>query len=203
MEKEILEEKIISEKQFLRLQNDFSKQQNDYLLIKEKTKKLYNSYKVLDNILKEKDKQYKVLDNILKEKDKQYKEVLEVIDKQKQIIKEKEIEIENLNKLNLISNKNSSQKIFIGQQNEINIEKDKKINELMLLCNEFEERLNSQDEFVKKYEEVIEEYKKQLMKSNSEKNLLIKTLQEQKQHINLITRKNKELTNELSNYKKD
>jgi chromosome segregation ATPase len=120
------------------------------------------------------------------------------------IIEKKDLEINELsNTYNKKTAMFEQHKVLIG-------EKDKKINELQNLCNEFESRLNSQDGLMKSYEDVLDQYKVQIMQSYKESQQMIYTLQEQKKQITLLTRKNKQLTeelqfinNEIKRYKKD
>lgn len=177
-----INEYIHLENKLDKINNEFEIQKKDYEILKRKARKI--------------SKNYKIIDNLLKQKDIEAKKLFDKVNEQKALIIEKEKELNELMKTQVKG-------VFIDQKNILSVEKDKKIMELMDLCNEFEERLNSQDLLVANYEDIIKEYKVQLTKKNIENNFLHKKVKEQEHELIVVIRKNKSLIEELKIYKKD
>jgi hypothetical protein len=171
------------ERNYKELSHNFSVQKVDYEVLQTKLKKAINNNKVIEIELKKKNIKYANLVNVIAE--------------QKEILIQKEKELEHIMKTNLIEGK------FVGQQTTLIEEKDKKILELMTLCNEFERNLDVQDAFILKFKDIIANYKQEIARINLEKKLLVQSLKQKDNRISELINMNKILEVELNNYKKD
>lgn len=178
-----VDEYLELERNYKELSHNFSVQKVDYEVLQTKLKKAINNNKVIEIELKKKNIKYANLVNVIAE--------------QKEILIQKEKELEHIMKTNLIEGK------FVGQQTTLIEEKDKKILELMTLCNEFERNLDVQDAFILKFKDIIANYKQEIARINLEKKLLVQSLKQKDNRISELINMNKILEVELNNYKKD